>query len=100
MQVGRHIQHAFQVPPKHQDAVTVGTGRNGPQSRAGGNNYASCGECNTCLGMTSGKLYKATRERKHMGLIITQPRSQIRNLSEDLEKMCGAGNGYGVNGGE
>ena len=50
--------------------------------------------------MTCVKLYKATGERKHVGLIITQSRFLIRNLSEDLGKACGAGNGSGVDGGE
>lgn len=50
--------------------------------------------------MTCVKLYKATGERKHVRLIITQSRFLIRNLSEDLGKARGAGNGSGVDGGE
>lgn len=50
--------------------------------------------------MTCVKLYKAAGERKHVGLIITQSRFLIRNLSEDLGKACGAGNGSGVDGRE
>ena len=41
-------------------------------------------------------MYKATGERKHAGLIITQSRSQIQNLSEDQEKARGGGDSGGA----